>query len=334
VTGLDRMRRAIRFEHTDRVPVAPLLGAHAMALAGLPYDVASADPAAQARALLNAVELYRPDAVFTLMDLSAEPEALGAQVTASADRTPVVTRHLSPEEVVAGHLEEVILSARVPAFVETVRRLRTALGDTAMVGALVSGPLTAAANAVGIEALARMMRRQREIVADMLDRLTRACMALVSNQLEAGAHGVMVLEPCATSHMLGPRDLETLLLPRLRAISRQIRDADAIAMLHVCGDCQVSLPLLAHSGFSVLSLDSPVDLLAARRETRTRVALMGNLDVRHLLPRGTPTTVSHAAGALVRAMGSNGGFILSTGCEIPPETPRANMAELMRAGQP
>ena len=79
------MRRAICFRQTDRVPVAPLLGAHAVAIAGLPYDVAAADPAAQADALLNAVELYRPDAVFTLMDLSAEPEALGAQ---DAPRVP------------------------------------------------------------------------------------------------------------------------------------------------------------------------------------------------------------------------------------------------------
>ena len=327
------MRRAICFRQTDRVPVAPLLGAHAVAIAGLPYDVAAADPAAQADALLNAVELYRPDAVFTLMDLSAEPEALGAQVAVSADRIPVVTRHVSPEALLAVPLEEVVLTARVPAFVETVRRLRSALGNTVMVGALISGPLTAAANAVGIEVLGRMMRRQRGTVGHILDRLTRACRALVRAQLEAGAHGVMVLEPCATSNMLGPRDLQTLLLPRLRAVSRQIRDADAVAMLHVCGDCQMSLPLLARSGFSVLSLDSPVDLLAARHTVGTRASLMGNLDVRLLLPRAPAQAVYDEAVAIIESIGGGTSFILSGGCELPPETASDNVRALVEAAR-
>lgn len=333
MTGLERVRRAIRFEPTDRVPVAPMLGAHAVALAGTTYETASADPIAQARALLRAAELYRPDAIFTLMDLSAEPEALGAEVTASAARSRIVTRHLAPEALLADDLERVILTARVPVFVETARLLRAALGDTVMVGALVSGPLTAAANAVGIETIARMLRRQRETLADMLERLTRACMAMASAHLEAGAHGVTVLEPCATSGILGPDDLSSLLLARLQALAEHIGRHGGIGLLHICGDCRASLPGLADSRFDVLSLDAPVDLMRAREVVGRRIALMGNLDVRHLLPRGTPESVRDAATLLARELGSEGGFILSGGCELPPETPSENLRPLMKAGE-
>jgi uroporphyrinogen decarboxylase len=331
MTGLERMRRAIRFQPTDRVPVAPLLGAHAVALAALTYEAASADPVAQAHALLHAVELYRPDTVFTLMDLAAEPEALGAEVTASADGNRVVTRHLSPEALLTDDLERVILTARVPVFVETVRLLRAALDDTVMVGALVSGPLTAAANAVGIETVARMLRRQRETLADMLERLTRACMAVASAHLEAGAHSVMVLEPCATSGILGPDDLSSLLLARLQAVAEHIRRHNGIGLLHICGDCRASLPGLADSRFDVLSLDAPVDLNWAREVVKHRIALMGNLDVRHLLPRGTPESVQEATTLLARELGSGGGFILSGGCELPPETPISNVRQILQA---
>jgi len=331
MNGLERMRKAIRFEPTDRVPVAPLLGAHAAALAGITYEAASADPTAQADALLRAVELYRPDAIFTLMDLSAEPEALGAEVTASATRSRIVTRHLAPEALLADDLERVILTARVPVFVETVRLLRAALDDTVMVGALVSGPLTAAANAVGIETVARMLRRQRETLADMLERLTRACMAVASAHLEAGAHGVMVLEPCATSGILGPDDLSSLLLARLQALAEHIRRYDGIGLLHICGDCRASLPGLADSRFDVLSLDAPVDLPQAREVVKHRIALMGNLDVRHLLPRGTPECIQEAAMLLARELGSGGGYILSGGCELPPETPMENVRQMVQA---
>jgi uroporphyrinogen decarboxylase len=331
MTGLERVRRAIRFEPTDRVPVAPLLGAHAVALAGITYEAASADPTAQTHALLNAVELYRPDAVFTLMDLSAEPEALGAEVTVAADRTRIITRHLSPEALLADDLERVILTARVPAFVDTVRRLRAALGDTVMAGALISGPLTAAANAVGIETIARMLRRQRETLADMLERLTKACMAVARAHLGAGAHGIMLLEPCATSGILGPDDLSSLLLARLQTVAEHIRDRDGIGLLHICGDCRASLPCLADSRFDVLSLDAPVDLMRAREVVGHHIALLGNLDVRHLLPRGTPQSVYGAATLLVRELGSEGGFILSGGCELPPETPTENIRQMFEA---
>jgi len=331
MTGLERVRSAVRFQPTDRVPVAPLLGAHALALAGITYEVASADPSAQAHALLNAVELYRPDAVFTLMDLSAEPEALGAEVTVSAGRTRIVTRHLSPEALLTDDLERVILAARIPVFVDTVRRLRAALGDTIMVGALVSGPLTAAANAVGIETIARMLRRQRETLADMLERLTRACMAVASVHLEAGAHGIMVLEPCATSGILGPDDLSSLLLARLHALAEHIRRHGGIGLLHICGDCRASLPGLAGSRFDVLSLDAPVDLARAREVVGHQIALMGNLDVRQLLPRGDSESVYHAAAALIAELGRAGGFILSGGCELPAETPSENVRRLVEA---
>jgi uroporphyrinogen decarboxylase len=331
MTGLERLDRAVRFQPTDRVPVAPLLGAHAVALAGITYEAASADPTAQAHALLRAVERYRPDAIFTLMDLSAEPEALGAAVTASATSSRIVTRHLAPEALLADDLESVILTARVPAFVDTVHRLRAALCDTVMVGALISGPLTAAANAVGIETIARMLRRQRETLADMLERLTKACMAVASAHLEAGAHGVMLLEPCATSGILGPDDLSSLLLARLQALAEHIRDRHGIGLLHICGDCRASLPALAESRFDVLSLDAPVDLPQAREVIARSAALMGNLDVRQLLPRGEPESVCDAAAALVADLGRAGGFILSGGCELPADAPTCNVLRMVEA---
>jgi len=333
LTGLERIRRSVRFEPTDRVPVAPLLGAHAVALAGLPHERACQEATAQAEALLQAVETYQPDAIFTLMDLSAEPEALGAGAEMRPGQPPIITHHLHRDQLDTGTLEERILTARVPVFVETVSRLRDALGDSTFVGALVCGPLTAGSNAVGIEAFSRMLRRERDLVARLLTRLAAACIRLVRQHAQAGAHGVMLLEPVATSVILGPPDLEALLLPRLQEIARAAHESGLLSMLHVCGDCCSSLPLLADSGADVLSLDAPVDLPAARQIVSGKTALMGNLDVRHLLPHDTPDAVYQQARALVSEVDGTGGFILSTGCEIPPETPRENVARFMAAAQ-
>jgi uroporphyrinogen decarboxylase len=331
VTGPERMRRAFTFEATDRVPVAPLLGAHAARLAGVPLARAHSDAAAQAEALLHAVETYRPDGIFTLMDLSAEPEALGAEVSSRPEHAPVVTRYLSPEELLTGELKGRILTGRVPVFLETVSRLRAALGDEVLVGALVAGPITACANAIGIGPLARALRRDRSRVAALLDRLARACSALVQQHARAGAHAVVLLEPVATSAILGPADLEELLLPRLRTVSRAAEQVGLLSALHVCGDCRATLPLLATAGFHALSLDAPVHLPAAREQVGRRAALLGNVEAHQLLRRGPASAVHAAAAALVRTMGHAGGFVLSSGCELPADTPRETVQALFAA---
>jgi uroporphyrinogen decarboxylase len=331
VTGLERMRRAFAFEAADRVPAAPLLGAHAARLASIPLARAHADAAAQAEALLAAVDTYHPDGIFTVMDLSAEPEALGAEVSSRPEHAPVVTRYLSPEKLLTEELEDRILTGRVPVFLETVSRLRAALGDEVLVGALVSGPITACANAIGIGPLARALRRDRSGVAALLDRLGHACGAVVQQQARAGAHAVVLLEPVATSAILGPADLEELLLPRLRTVSGSAREVGLLTALHVCGDCRATLPLLAAAGFHALSLDAPVDLPAAREQIGRRAALLGNVEAHQLLRRGPASAVQAAAAALVHTMGHDGGFVLSSGCELPADAPRENVQALFAA---
>jgi len=302
MTGLERIRRAMLFDRVDHTPVAPLLGAHAVALAGLPYERACREAGVQAEALLHAVEAYRPDAIFTLMDLSAEPEALGAGVVCEEGQPPVVVRHLAREDLETERLEQRILTSRVPVFIETVTRLRKALGDSVCVGALISGPLTAAANAIGIAGLSRMLRRDRERLADLLGRLTGACAALQKSHAEAGAHAVVILEPVATTAIVGPADLEAVVLPRLRAVTEAARRLGLISILHICGDCRPSLPLLAGAGAHALSLDSAVDMTSAREVVGASTALMGNLDVLRLLPYGRPEEVRRAVTDLTGAM--------------------------------
>jgi len=327
MTGRERIRSAIQFQPTDRSPVAPLLGAHAVAQAGIEPARACEDPVVQTEALLRAADIYQPDGIFTLMDLSAEPEALGAGTKTEAGRHPVIVRHLKDRELASEPLEQRILTGRVPVFLETVIGLRKTLGDSVLVGALMSGPLTAVSNAVGIEALSRMLRRRREELSLLVERMSVACIALQHQYRDAGADAVALLEPVATTSILGPRDFETLLLPWIREITNAAQNDELISILHVCGDCTPSLALFARSSAHVLSLDSAVDLPKAQRKIGQEIALMGNLDVRHLLPKGSAQDVGTAARELVSQMGE--GFILSTGCELPADTPQANVAALI-----
>lgn len=331
MTGLERIRRTITAQQTDRVPVAPLFGAYSLTFTGTSIEAAYSTARIQADALLKTVEAHRSDAVFTLMDLSAEPEALGAEVAVSDTARPVVTKYVDQSHLAETDLEEKIITARVPVYLDVIQHVRHCAGNDLLVGALISGPLTAACNTLGIAVVARMLRKDRNLLADMLARFTDACIKLSRAYISAGAHAIVLLEPCATPVILGPSDLEQFLIPQLRRWTELMCALHCISVLHVCGDASVSLSTLAASGVDVLSLDAAVDMGAARVITCNRTTVMGNIDVRHVLTRGTPDQVKQSVMNLLEEMRSGGKFILSTGCEVPVETPDENMVALIEA---
>jgi uroporphyrinogen decarboxylase len=63
------------------------------------------------------------------------------------------------------------------------------------------------------------------------------------------------------------------------------------------------------------------------------VCLKGNIDPSAVMLQGTPEEVRAAARRCIEAAGYNGGFILSPGCELPRDTPHANVWALMEAAR-
>jgi len=52
-----------------------------------------------------------------------------------------------------------------------------------------------------------------------------------------------------------------------------------------------------------------------------------------MLSLGTPEQVADYCRKLIDIVGKDGGFILSTGCDLPQETPIDNIDALMKAGR-
>jgi len=328
MTGLERINKTINFEKTDRIPVLPIFGAFAASFGGQNPEEMYSNAAAQADALLKTLERYKPDGIFNLMDLSAEPEALGAIVDARTGHAPVISRHVAKEDLSTAKLQQSILTARVPVFIETVELVKKEVGEQYFAGALISGPITALANTMGIENFVRMLRREKQAVKDMLVDISTAICSLIARYAEVGADGVMLLEPCATSSIMGAKDVEFFLLPELEKAVTAIKEKQMTAMLHICGDCSAAIPILAKSSIDAVSLDAMMDLQAVRAATSHNITVMGNIDVRQLLPFGIKEEVSKAVIKLTRRMGEGGRFILSTGCEMPADTPAENVVGL------
>jgi len=87
------------------------------------------------------------------------------------------------------------------------------------------------------------------------------------------------------------------------------------------------------SGAVGLSLDSLVDLKEASRVVPGSIALIGNLDPVGVFLRSTPEEVAIATRNLLEKMRGVNNFILSSGCDLPIDTPLENIEAFMRVGR-
>jgi uroporphyrinogen decarboxylase len=89
---------------------------------------------------------------------------------------------------------------------------------------------------------------------------------------------------------------------------------------------------MLEADYDVWSLDS-VDMGEAKQAAGHRVALIGNVVPAHLL-KDTPEQIDAEARIVCeKAMGSPRGFSLASGCEVPIDTPPANIDALINAAR-
>jgi uroporphyrinogen decarboxylase len=117
---------------------------------------------------------------------------------------------------------------------------------------------------------------------------------------------------------------EEFALPFEQEIFTAVREAGALARLHICGNTNRILELMGKSGADIIDLDWMVDMgTAARIYGGHGPAVCGNFDPVAVMLRGTPEQVAAAVRKCVQDGGHRG--VSAAGCEIPDGTPPENL---------
>ncbi len=150
---LERIQAAVNFRALDRVPVIPQVFGHAAVLAGVPLGDYLRDGELLARCQLQALEHYGYDAVFAVLDVGVETEAIGSLLSYRADQYPSVQSHALTEGTDLSHLRipDPRQAGRMPELLKAARRLRREVGDEVLVVGCVVGPMTLVTQLLGIE---------------------------------------------------------------------------------------------------------------------------------------------------------------------------------------
>ncbi len=315
--------------------VVPLVGFPGLDLAGCTVKLAQQNYGEHFRVLKAIAETFEPDVIFPLMDLSVEANALGRYTLFPKEESATVVRDaFTPDDLVQAERINIAYDARLLGYVETLRLMKFGLSSSIIRGAYVTGPYTLAGLIMGADeaAMATVMR------PDELERLCRCTTAKILEYvrllLAAGAQVVCILEPSAV--MLGPEQFRQFSSRYVRQISDTCHAAGVSSVYHICGNTMHLVLPMSEAGVDALSLDSPeagVDLPGAARRVPEDVVIIGNISPVGKLLTGTPADVEREVLALLAAMDPFPNFILGTGCDLPQETPAANIQALIRTAR-
>ncbi len=281
-----------------------------------------------ARSILALYERHQPDLVFPMMDLAVEAGALGLHVEFPENESPTVTEHPVRQTADLKRFEaiDVLMDKRLISFLETLSHLRKQL-DTP-VAAYVTGPFTLAGLLMGATQIAEATIENPTLTVAVLELATRVIKDYALASVDAGAQLVVYLEPTAV--MLSPSFFQTFSGSFVAQIEEVL---DVPGVLHICGDTTHLIPHIIKTGVQGLSLDSLVKFADARKAVPSEIVLIGNIDPVSIMAQGSEMQVRSAVRSLLDDMHGDASFVLSTGCDLPLETPQRNIRTFMEEGR-
>lgn len=338
---LERLRRTLDRQPIDRVPVGPYVANWAARWAGISLATYCTDARQMAAVQLAAWERVGYDILFPDADNYYLAEGFGCQSSMSETDFPSLERPAleDPQQVFELSVPDPYRDGRMPVYLEATRRIAEQVGEDAIVRVPGTGPFAVASYLIGVQEFLMQIgaiqngtdRTNEAAIERMLDVATEAVIRFGLAQLEAGADLLQCGDSLASGSVISPATYCRLVLPRHQRIFSTWKNAGAITVLHVCGNNNRSLKHFAETGADIVAIDAQVDLAFAKHQIGDRVSLIGNIDPVHVMMEGSPMDVQEHARDCIAAGAPGGGYILGTGCEVPPDAPIENLEALVRA---
>lgn len=332
MNSFKRINAAVNFQKPDRVPVIAQVFGHAGVVSGVSLGEYVQDGRLLAECQLKALKRYGYDAVFALMDVCVETEALGSSLAYRSHQYPAVTFHAFSKHT---NLDSLSIpdpreAGRMPGLLEAARILRTELGDDVLVVGCILGPMTLATQLVGIKEALYMAIDDSEGFTRLLNFCADVVIRFGVAQIESGAHLPIVFEPSGSPAVVPFQFFREFILPCLTRVFHHLKLAGGRAnWLHIAGPAGSILPFYHGAGVDIANFDFCVDPGGAQ-DALPRTCLDGNIKPLDFVAESSET-IARESTRLMDLFADRGGFILSSGCEIPPEAKPENITAMVSA---
>ena len=290
-------------------------------------------------AVMTMVKQYPSAAACTIMDLTTEAEAFGAQIAFSDDAVPAVAGRLLPDVDSICQLQVPSLSAgRIPEYLKAnllaaralqAPLLRRGLGEVSPLFAGCIGPFSLAGRLYDMSDIMVLIYENPDAAHTLLNKCTEFILKYCEALKLTGANGVLMAEPAAG--LLSNDDCLQFSSQYVKRIVDRVQDDDFIVILHNCGNQGHCTRAMVATGAAAYHFGNKCRMEEVIRDVPPTALAMGNLDPVSLFKDGTPEQMRQATLDLLEKMRPYPNFVLSSGCDTPPHTPKENIDAFFEA---
>jgi uroporphyrinogen-III decarboxylase len=190
--------------------------------------------------------------------------------------------------------------------------------------------------------MARSLVKFTEDLYNHPERVERALKRVIEDQIEENINGckalgqrlAFVAEERAGAFFYPLEIFERFWLPYTLELVDALWSEGIVTWIHLdtCWDKNIPYFKRLPRGSAVLALDGTSDIFAAKEVLRDHLCLAGDVHPA-LLSLGKPEEVEAYCKRLIKEVGGDGGFILSSGCEMPAGVTLENWTVMIQTAQ-
>lgn len=266
----------------------------------------------------------------TIMDLTVEAEAFGAPLHMEENEVPTVKgRLVSTLEDIEKLAIPSLRAARIPQYLKANLLAASTIEKPIFAGCI--GPYTLAGRLFDMTEIMIAIYIEPQTVMLLLEKCTEYITQYCQKIKETGVAGVIMAEPAAG--LLSNEDCYKFSSIYIKRIIEMLQDDSFIFILHNCGNTGHCTPAMIATRAKGYHFGDKANMVEALQICPHSSLVMGNIDPVGILKMGTPQQVEENVRTLLRQTKAWKNFILSTGCEVPPNTPINNIQAFYRALQ-
>ncbi|MBO5188302.1 MAG: uroporphyrinogen decarboxylase family protein [Alistipes sp.] len=268
-------------------------------------------------------ERYPSAACTVIMDLTVEAEAFGAKILIPEEEIPTVTERLVSDAASVEALQVPSLDAgRVPEYLKANRLAAEHITDRPVLAGCI-GPFSLAGRLYDMSEIMVAIYIEPDVIMALLDKCTAFLIDYCKALKATGVAGVVMAEPAAG--LLSNEDHQMYATPYVKQIVDAVQDDDFTVILHNCGNTGQCTGAMVETGAAAMHFGNLVDIPQALTEVPEHMLVMGNLDPVGIFKQGTPEQVAAATTDLLEKTRGAKNFVISSGCDLPPAVPEANL---------
>ena len=316
----------IRQKEVTAVPVMTHPG---IELNGNTVRQAVSDGRVHYEAVMTLTKRYPSAAACTIMDLTTEAEAFGAEIAFSDEAVPAVSGRLLKDVESIHQLQVPSLNeGRIPAYLKANLLAARAVDDRPLLAGCI-GPFSLAGRLYDMSDIMVLIYEHPDAAHELLEKCTafieKYCLALKAT----GANGVMMAEPAAG--LMSNDDCLQFSSQYVKRIVERVQDDSFIVVLHNCGNTGHCTKAMVATGAAAYHFGNKCRMEEVIREVPPTTLAMGNIDPVSIFKDGMPSQMKATVLDLLEQMRPYPNFVLSSGCDTPPHTPQHNVDAFFEA---